>query len=263
MLNTFGYVAKRSIRLSSLLIFALFIELFAGALAHAGFWDFLSSKPEPASKSAKPEWTASRERIEEVTAQVLVASRSTGFADPCLSISGSVLLVTLKNQTLYLCNGGRSEKNFDVSIGAGGAGKTTVGDRKTPVGIYDVHVHQSPGYGEVLYVEYPNAEQIANGYRDASGRQRKYSGSQILIHGPSYDMNRDLSVLEQYLSSTLGKAGKDLFERASMRLRSEGLESVNWTAGCVAVPSRADLQDVVRFASLPERKNMKLVIVEP
>lgn len=178
----------------------------------------------------------------DMASQIFVRTRVRAPSDPCATEHSATLLVILENQTMYLCDQRRTVGQYPISIGSGGYYKSQDGDRKTPVGIYQLAPRQSPGYGSVLAVGYPNADQLYTRYPS--------TGNQILIHGPSLNMQKDFADFRMHLVSVLGAVqGESVYAQAMSRIQRYGLTSVNWTAGCFAVATASDLAVIRSFAN--------------
>ena len=97
-----------------------------------------------------------------------------------------------------------------VALARGGVDKRREGDERTPLGTYRLdRPSRSADFHRFIHVRYPTAEQ----------RRAGYTGSAIGVHGPS---------------------------RAARRFRRMST-LVDWTAGCIAVGTDADIDAVARF----------------
>lgn len=120
------------------------------------------------------------------------------------------VLVQLKAHRLWLCDGTEEPRKFPVAIGSGGIGKQREGDGRSPVGTYPLgEPRPSAKFGTFIPVGYPTAEE----------RRAGLTGSDIGIHGPP----RSLFLLGIF--STW----------------------VDWTAGCVAVSSQKEIQEIASW----------------
>ena len=89
--------------------------------------------------------------------------------------TGTYLEVDTASHRLYLCENQITQGTYGVRLGVGGIGKTTEGDRKTPVGTYELGAPRaSAKYGQFVPIGYPTAEQ-----RDAG-----FTGTAVGVHGP-------------------------------------------------------------------------------
>jgi hypothetical protein len=142
------------------------------------------------------------------------------FPDPCDGY-GTALIVDTVSHTLWMCQENRAAGVFPVSIGRGGADKRNKGDRKTPLGEYELGVPRSSGrFRLFIPVGYPKADQISRGF----------SGGNIGIHGP---------------------------HRQCLWL-GEDSAKVDWTHGCIAVGTDDDIAAVARWVN--EQKVNKVII---
>src|SRR3990172_1580554 len=146
---------------------------------------------------------------------VASTSRCRGpMADPCLS-SGPAVVVVVRDRSLWLCDQGHARARYRVALGRGGAGKQVERDGKTPLGTYALGVpHPSVRFGTFIPVAYPTPDQQRQGF----------TGRDVGIHGPD------------------------------RRLRWAGSMNscFDWTAGCIALGTDAEVQQVAAFVR--ERK---------
>ncbi len=102
-----------------------------------------------------------------------------------------------------------------------GVGKRCVGDKKTPLGEYELgQPKQSGKFRFFIPIKYPNAEQSSKGY----------TGGNIGIHGPHRG------------SPWLGKDSA----------------KVDWTHGCIAVGTD---EDIIEVAQWVQDQGVKKVII--
>ncbi len=133
----------------------------------------------------------------------------------------AALVVDTARRTMVTCRDRRTEGTFRVSLGRGGIDKRARGDRKTPLGEYDLGTPRSSArYGLFIPIGYPKPEQKANGR----------SGGDIGIHGPH----------REFL--WLGKDSTD----------------VDWTLGCIAVGTDEEIVEVARWV---QEHNVTRVII--
>ena len=185
----------------------------------------------------------------DTRSRLIVGSRGGADIQLCRKYTKPTIVVQTGRQFLMLCRDGNATSVFEVAFGSGGVGKSKQGDRKTPRGEYSVSPINSPGYGRAVSVGYPNAKE----------RSRGYTGGDILIHARAKNMANDMTTLKRSLIAELGaKPGEKLQADLIDRMKSDGLTSVNWTAGCLAVASAAQLQKIVSFVT--SNKNVKIVI---
>jgi len=125
---------------------------------------------------------------------------------------GTVVLVTTSKHTLALCDRGELRAMFRVALGAGGIGKATQGDRKTPLGRYSLaRPRRSKDFHRFIPIGYPTPAQVRAGFR----------GNGIGLHGPSRSAARWSPL-----------------ERVS-----------DWTDGCVAVWTDSEIEEIVLWVS--------------
>ena len=135
---------------------------------------------------------------------------STAQADICAG-RGTRLLVILKDSRLYLCDQSQSKGIYNIASGWGGIDKRQEGDRKTPIGTYQVGQPRPSTSGFHLFIEigYPTLEQKKQGS----------TGSNVGLHGP-HDYFRFLGPLNTW---------------------------INWTDGCIAVGSREEIEEIANW----------------
>ncbi|MGH9888996.1 MAG: L,D-transpeptidase family protein, partial [bacterium] len=113
--------------------------------------------------------------------------------------------------TLSLCEGGRAEETFRVALGTGGVGKRRQGDAKVPLGAYPLGTPRGSAlFGTFILVGYPTPAQ----------RREGFTGGDVGVHGPP---------------------------RASRTGPSEVNTSTDWTLGCIAVGSDAEIERIARW----------------
>lgn len=124
--------------------------------------------------------------------------------------AGVVVQVDSQARALSLCRNGAEEAWFRVALGRGGLDKRAEGDGRTPRGRYSLGpARPSTRYHLFLPVAYPTAEQAREGL----------TGSAIGVHGP------------HALFVWLGHA----------------TVWTDWTRGCVAVGTRAEVERIARW----------------
>jgi murein L,D-transpeptidase YafK len=124
--------------------------------------------------------------------------------------TGDVVAVFTRKREIWLCRRGVETARIPVAIGRGGAGKKRAGDRRTPVGSYALgDPRPSRLYGVFIPIEYPTPEQARMGH----------SGDGLGIHGPPRGQE------EPGYPTT----------------------SIDWTLGCVATGTDADVEAVAAF----------------
>jgi len=124
---------------------------------------------------------------------------------------------------MHLCNGGKIERTFAVALGSRGVGKQRQGDNRTPLGRYGLGPPRaSKDFHIFVPVNYPTPAQARLGF----------TGSAIGIHGPP--------------------RGYETLAQLAM------LISQDWTAGCIAVATDADIEAVAAWLRARDVKNVRL-----
>jgi hypothetical protein len=139
------------------------------------------------------------------------ATRAAGSppVPPCQG-RGAAVVVRTGEHALMLCDGGVQHARYRVALGAGGVDKRREGDERTPLGAYALGTPRaSKSYGTFVPVGYPTQEQARLGF----------TGGAIGIHGP----HRGFSALSSLNTVT------------------------DWTAGCIAVGSDAEIQAIAAW----------------
>lgn len=120
--------------------------------------------------------------------------------------------LAIQGHRLYLCQGGRVEQSFAISLGRGGLGKRSDGDGKTPTGTYPLgRPRKSSRFGLFIPVGYPTAAQRGQGF----------TGGDIGVHGPKRRW------------SWLGRAAN----------------LVDWTRGCIALNRDSEIAAVAEWVT--------------
>lgn len=133
--------------------------------------------------------------------------------DPCLN-EGTKILAYANQRALFLCENGRTIRSYAIAIGTGGINKKIEGDRKTPIGVYQLGTPgPSAKFGTFIPVGYPTAEE-----RRAAPRGTNLGG-EIGIHGPTRE-----TVCAGFLNV-----------------------SFDWTAGCLAVASDSLIEEIATW----------------
>lgn len=141
-----------------------------------------------------------------LTLLLLSNAEATAAAAPC-HLRETAVVVQAREHTLHLCQAGKSVARYAVALGSGGLGKRLMGDGKTPLGAYPLALPRaSSSYGTFVHVGYPTPIQQKLGF----------TGNAIGIHGPP----------RGWLAST------------------GALTSVDWTAGCIAVGTDAEIDAI-------------------
>jgi murein L,D-transpeptidase YafK len=117
----------------------------------------------------------------------------------------TAVVVRAQHHALALCEDGRDVARHRVALGSGGLDKRRLGDGKTPLGIYPLGAPRpSSSFGTFVPVGYPTAAQQKQGF----------TGHSVGIHGPPRGLGGALST------------------------------AVDWTAGCIAVGTDAEIQAI-------------------
>ena len=140
----------------------------------------------------------------------LAARRFSGAPpDPCPA-EGTLVLVHSSSHSLWLCRGGRPEARYQVALGRGGMDKRREGDERTPSGRYALGLPRaSSSFHLFVPVGYPTKEQRTEGR----------TGGAIGIHGPD----------------------------SRTRLLGSLTTWIDWTAGCIAVGTTTDIDEVAAW----------------
>ena len=132
-------------------------------------------------------------------------------AAPCPP-TGTLVAVHSADHSLTLCRAGGVEGRFHVALGRGGVDKRSEGDGRTPLGRYGFGTPRaSTRFHRFIPVEYPTAAQRAEGR----------TGSAVGVHGPD----------------------------ARVRWLGRGSVLVDWTAGCVAVGTRDEIDAIAEWVT--------------
>ena len=127
--------------------------------------------------------------------------------------SGAAVVVDTGQHRLWTCEDGRATGEYAVALGSGGVGKTRQGDAKVPLGEYALGAPRgSSQFHKFIPVGYPTAEQ----------RRRGHTGSAIGVHGPS---------------------------RGGEKLPASLNTSTDWTLGCIAVGSDAEIDAIAAWVN--------------
>jgi murein L,D-transpeptidase YafK len=125
---------------------------------------------------------------------------------------------------------------FVVSLGSGGVPKTADGDRKTPIGEFSLgKARRSAKYGTFIEIGYPNEPQRTVGY----------TGKDVGIHGPP--------------RSEAGIRQSSAVSAASSKVRI--IE--DWTDGCIATQTDAELKEIVAWIRRTQAQSIELDYHDP
>ena len=152
---------------------------------------------------------------------VLPVSSLSASPDPCDGYPAA-LMVDTSLRTMWVCLDGQARREYRVALGRGGTGKQSKGDKKTPLGCYDIGSPRSSSqYRLFIPIGYPNDEQKAQGF----------SGGAVGIHGPHREM--------LWLGHDSTEAG--------------------WTLGCIAVGTDEEILEVGRWI---QDQNITKVVIQ-
>lgn len=141
---------------------------------------------------------------------VVLGSAAAAAAAPCPA-RGALVLVDTAEHRLWTCEEGRAAAEYRVALGSGGVGKQRQGDAKVPLGEYALGPPRgSSQFHLFIPVGYPTAEQ----------RRRGFTGSAVGVHGPARGWEKFPSVANT---------------------------STDWTLGCIAVGSDAEIEAVAAW----------------
>ncbi len=154
---------------------------------------------------------------------LVVLSSLPGLAsedNPCKG-QDTVLIIYTSTHTMWMCQKSDAIAKFRVALGQCGVKKRNKGDKKTPLGVYDLGLpRHSDKFRFFIPIGYPNTKQSSKGY----------SGGNIGIHGPY---------------------------RGSLWLGKYSAE-VDWTHGCIAVGTD---EDILAVAQWVKSQGVKKVII--
>ncbi len=129
-------------------------------------------------------------------------------ADPCADRGTSIVVLTAQ-RVLHRCEEGRTTGTYPVALGRGGLGKEREGDGRTPLGTYPLGAPRaSAKFWTFIPLAYPTPAQ----------RRLGFTGGAVGVHGPP-----------RKLGGWFGR----LFD---------------WTKGCVAVATRAEIEEIAAWA---------------
>ena len=150
------------------------------------------------------------------------APSSSPSSSGCAAGETGVVVDTRAHQ-MHLCNAGKVEGTYAVALGMKGVGKQREGDSRTPLGRYGLGPPRaSKSFHIFVPVGYPTAAQARLGF----------TGGAIGIHGPP----RGYSTLAELAM----------------------LVSRDWTAGCIAVATDAEIESIAAWVRKQEVKDVRL-----
>lgn len=122
---------------------------------------------------------------------------------------------------LCICENNRVIQSYRVSLGRNGLGKMHEGDKKTPIGLYELSApRKSRKFGIFIPIKYPTQQQIIDGF----------TGKDVGIHGP----------FKLFGWATFFNAW------------------FNWTQGCIAVGDNKELVSIAKWVN--EHPNTNILI---
>ena len=142
---------------------------------------------------------------------------------PCRPAETAVVVETGPHR-MHLCERGAIARSYVVALGVSGVDKRREGDLRTPLGTYALGPPRaSRSFHLFVPVGYPTPTQARLGY----------SGGAIGIHGPP----RGLGVAARLLA----------------------LVATDWTAGCIAVATDQEIDEVAAWVRAREVRQVRLV----
>ena len=151
------------------------------------------------------------------------AAERARVAQPCGERETAIVIDTRAHQ-MHLCRQGEKDQTYTVALGIRGVGKQRQGDNRTPLGKYLLAAPRaSRDFHTFIHVGYPTPAQARVGF----------TGSAIGIHGPP-------------------RGFQSLAQLASLVTR-------DWTAGCIAVATDEDIEQVAAWVREHGVKEVRLV----
>ena len=151
------------------------------------------------------------------------AATTTPVVESCAARETGIVIDTRAHQ-MHLCRQGAIDKTYAVALGWNGVGKQRQGDNRTPLGKYPLAAPRvSRDFHIFIHVGYPTPAQARMGF----------TGSAIGIHGPP-------------------RGWLSLAELASLVAR-------DWTAGCIAVATDDEIEQVADWVRKHGVKEVRLV----
>ncbi len=122
---------------------------------------------------------------------------------------------------MVLCEKGKPKAEYKVALGSGGIGKERQGDAKTPLGVYPLTPGRySASFHTFILLGYPTKEQRAKGM----------TGSDVGVHGPA--------------------RGTELLGEVNV--------ATDWTLGCIAVASDAEIDFIAAWMKKAKCTSIRL-----
>ena len=135
----------------------------------------------------------------------------------------TAIVVDTTAHRLHLCRDGTPAQTFAVALGMSGVDKRRAGDNRTPLGSYPLGPPRaSRWFHRFIPVDYPTAAR----------RRAGFSGGAIGIHGPP--------------------RGLENAARLAMLVASD------WTAGCIAVATDAEIDQIAAWVDAHRVRAVRL-----
>ena len=151
------------------------------------------------------------------------ARAAPSIAQGCGDRETAIVIDTRAHQ-MHLCRQGENDRTYAVALGIRGVGKQREGDNRTPLGTYPLAAPRaSRDFHTFIHVGYPTAAQVRMGL----------TGGAIGIHGPP----------------------RGLLSFAELAM----LVSRDWTAGCIAVATDEEIEQVAAWVRKHGVKEVRLV----
>jgi murein L,D-transpeptidase YafK len=136
----------------------------------------------------------------------------------------TAIVIDTRAHQMHLCRQGENDRTYSVALGIRGVGKQRQGDNRTPLGKYLLAAPRaSRDFHTFIHVGYPTPAQARMGF----------TGSAIGIHGPPRGL-------------------QSFAELASLVTR-------DWTAGCIAVATDEEIEQVAAWVREHGVKEVRLV----
>ena len=136
----------------------------------------------------------------------------------------TAIVIDTRAHQMHLCREGENDRTYIVALGIRGVGKQHQGDNRTPLGKYVLAPPRaSRDFHTFIHVGYPTPAQARLGF----------TGSAIGIHGPP-------------------RGWQSVAELAMLVTR-------DWTAGCIAVATDEEIEQVAAWVRKHAVKEVRLV----
>lgn len=159
------------------------------------------------------------------------------------------LIISKKEQALRVMQGERLVRQFKISYGKGGKGtKSTVGDNKTPLGIYKItKVKASGRFHYFMQLDYPNLFDTWYGYKNGIINATEFKRINTAIQ------NNKIPPQDTKLGGYIGLHGLGNTTEKRLTVHNE----TNWTEGCIAMTNN-EIDKLKQYA----RVGTKVIIKE-